>query len=150
MSLALVTNQIIIPLLISTHNHLVFHIIQHHRGHPPASQIWVFDMVDTSHTPALGYVQVVPQRDAAALLPIIQQHTNQERRYGVTNGQHTTQSPPCQQCPHTARLITPCTSKIPPLVCTQITSKVIGTGLKQRQNQMNEGLSLPSTSLILG
>lgn len=32
-------------------------------------------MVDTSHTPALGYVEVVQQRDAATLLPIIQQHT---------------------------------------------------------------------------
>ena len=32
-------------------------------------------MVDTSHTPALGYVEVVAQRDAATLLPIIQQHT---------------------------------------------------------------------------
>ena len=32
-------------------------------------------MVDISHTPALGYVQLVQQRDAATLLPIIQQHT---------------------------------------------------------------------------
>ena len=32
-------------------------------------------MVDVSHSPALGYVQVVHQRDAATLLPIIQQHT---------------------------------------------------------------------------
>ena len=31
-------------------------------------------MPDTSHTPALGYMQIVPQRDAATLLPIIQQH----------------------------------------------------------------------------
>ena len=32
-------------------------------------------MVDVSHSPALGYVEVVQQRDAATLLPIIQQHT---------------------------------------------------------------------------
>ena len=31
-------------------------------------------MVDTSHTPALGYVQIVNQRNAATLLPIIQAH----------------------------------------------------------------------------
>ena len=31
-------------------------------------------MVDTSHQPALGYMQIVPRRDAATLLPIIQQH----------------------------------------------------------------------------
>ena len=31
-------------------------------------------MADTSVEPALGYVQIVPQRDATTLLPIIQQH----------------------------------------------------------------------------
>ena len=34
-------------------------------------------MVDTSHTPALGYVQIVQQRDAATLLPIIVAHVAQ-------------------------------------------------------------------------
>ena len=34
----------------------------------------MFGLVDTSHTPALGYVQVVARRDAATLLPIIQTH----------------------------------------------------------------------------
>ena len=32
-------------------------------------------MVDTSHQPALGYMEVVHQRNAATLLPIIQAHT---------------------------------------------------------------------------
>ena len=32
-------------------------------------------MVDVSHTPALGYMEVVQRRDAATLLPIIQAHT---------------------------------------------------------------------------
>lgn len=32
-------------------------------------------MADTSHTPALGYMELVHQRDAATLLPIIQAHT---------------------------------------------------------------------------
>ena len=31
-------------------------------------------MVDTSQTPAVGYMELVPRRDAATLLPIIQQH----------------------------------------------------------------------------
>jgi len=31
-------------------------------------------MVDTSHIPALGYMEVVDQRDAATLLPIISDH----------------------------------------------------------------------------
>lgn len=36
--------------------------------------IWVFWMVDTSVTPAQVYMGVVAQRNAATLLPIIQQH----------------------------------------------------------------------------
>ena len=31
-------------------------------------------MADTSYSPALGFVQLVAQRDAATLLPIIQNH----------------------------------------------------------------------------
>jgi len=31
-------------------------------------------MVDTSHNPALGYVETVDHRDAATLFPIIQAH----------------------------------------------------------------------------
>ena len=31
-------------------------------------------MVDTSHDPALGYMEIVHQRDAATLLPIINDH----------------------------------------------------------------------------
>ena len=41
---------------------------QAHRGHPPRHGVWVFGMVNISHTPALG------RRNAATLLPIIQQH----------------------------------------------------------------------------
>ena len=35
----------------------------------------MFGHVDTSHTPALGYMEVVQKRDAATLLPIIRAHT---------------------------------------------------------------------------
>ena len=35
----------------------------------------MFGLVDTSHTPALGYMEVVQKRDAATLLPIIRAHT---------------------------------------------------------------------------
>lgn len=36
--------------------------------------VWVFGMVDTSHIPALGCMEVVDQRDASTLLPIIRDH----------------------------------------------------------------------------
>ena len=35
----------------------------------------VFGLVDTSQTPALGYMEVVARRNAATLLPIINAHT---------------------------------------------------------------------------
>lgn len=35
----------------------------------------MFGLVDTSYSPALGYMEVVQRRDAATLLPIIQAHT---------------------------------------------------------------------------
>ena len=34
----------------------------------------MFGLVDTSQTPALGYMEIVPQRDAATLLPLINAH----------------------------------------------------------------------------
>lgn len=36
--------------------------------------MWVFGMVDTSVTPSLGYMELVTDRQAATLLPIIQAH----------------------------------------------------------------------------
>ena len=36
--------------------------------------MWVFGMADTSYSPALGFMQLVARRDAATLLPIIQNH----------------------------------------------------------------------------
>ena len=36
--------------------------------------VWVFGMVDTSHTPVLGYMEIVTNRDAATLFPFIQAH----------------------------------------------------------------------------
>ena len=35
---------------------------------------WVFGMVDTSKRPALGYMEVVQQKTAATLLPVINSH----------------------------------------------------------------------------
>ena len=66
-------------------------ISQHHRGHPPVQEIWVFGLADTSHTPALGkfriWLLINYRRDMqvtwklchkeiqlATLLPIIQAH----------------------------------------------------------------------------
>ncbi|XP_062508808.1 uncharacterized protein LOC134185043 [Corticium candelabrum] len=50
------------------------HKPKHHRGHPARHPVWVFGIVDTSTTPATGYMEVVQRRDAATLLPIIQAH----------------------------------------------------------------------------
>ena len=40
--------------------------------------LWVFGMVDVTHIPAIRYnnMEIVDQRDAATLLPIIQQDIN--------------------------------------------------------------------------
>ena len=48
--------------------------MQNHRGCPPQQQIWVFGMCDTSQSPALGVMRIVPDRSAWTLLPIMQQH----------------------------------------------------------------------------
>ena len=49
-------------------------MLQNHRGRATTQEIWVFGMVDTSQTPALGFMNVVDQRNAATLLPLIQAH----------------------------------------------------------------------------
>ena len=36
--------------------------------------MWVFGLVDTSYTPSLSYMQIVPRRDSATLFPIVQNH----------------------------------------------------------------------------
>jgi hypothetical protein len=51
------------------------HKPKYRRGRPPTQNIWVFGMVDTSRTPALGFMQIVPNRTRATLLPIIQANT---------------------------------------------------------------------------
>lgn len=30
--------------------------MQHHRGRSTTTEVWVFGMVDVTHTPALGYM----------------------------------------------------------------------------------------------
>lgn len=44
------------------------------RERTPATPVWVFGMVDTTHVPALGYMEIISNRDAATLYPIIQAH----------------------------------------------------------------------------
>ena len=53
------------------------HKPKHHRGRTPHSQIWVFGIVDTSTTPAIGYMEIVERRDAGTLLPIIEKVVRQ-------------------------------------------------------------------------
>ena len=38
--------------------------------------MWAFGLADTSHTPALGYMELVNSRSAATLLPLIQAHVS--------------------------------------------------------------------------
>ena len=47
---------------------------QYHHGRSTSTEMWVFGMCDTSHSPARGYMELVPDRRAATLLPIIQSH----------------------------------------------------------------------------
>ena len=48
--------------------------MQHHRGRATTQEVWVFGMVDTSSTPALGVMVTVPNRSAQTHLPIMQRH----------------------------------------------------------------------------
>ena len=48
--------------------------VQNGRGRTASVDAWVFGMVDTSCSPLLGFMEVVPDRTANTLLPIIQQH----------------------------------------------------------------------------
>lgn len=52
----------------------LFFMFQHHRGRATRQEKWVFGLVDTSVQPALGIMMLVGSRDAATLLPLIQQH----------------------------------------------------------------------------
>ncbi|KCZ79878.1 hypothetical protein H312_02728 [Anncaliia algerae PRA339] len=50
---------------------LFCHKVKAHRGRSPVEQLWVFGIVDPSYAPARGYMEIVPDRSAATLLPII-------------------------------------------------------------------------------
>ena len=50
------------------------HKPKYHRERHPRADAWVFGMVDTSTQPAIGYMELVPDRSAATLLPIIRRH----------------------------------------------------------------------------
>ena len=47
------------------------HKIKAHRGRVPTEQIWALVIVDTSFSPSLGYVTIVPNRSKTTLLNII-------------------------------------------------------------------------------
>ncbi|KAF9744318.1 hypothetical protein NGRA_3576 [Nosema granulosis] len=52
---------------------LFVHKVKYHRGRAPRRQVWVFGIVDTSTSPAIGYMRIVEDRSAATLLPIVQE-----------------------------------------------------------------------------
>ena len=60
--------------IVQINESLFRHKPKYHRGRPAAQEVWVFGMVDTSQSPALGVMMTVPDRTAQTLLPIIQRH----------------------------------------------------------------------------
>ena len=48
------------------------HKPKYHRGRAPASEQWVFGICDTSTTPGVTYMEIVPDRRAQTLIPIIE------------------------------------------------------------------------------
>jgi len=58
--------------------------------------VWVFVMVDTCQTPALGYLEVVQVRDAATLLPTIEDTQGPIPRSGLISGGHIAKWPLCR------------------------------------------------------
>ena len=50
------------------------HKHKYHQGRAPRNKVWVFGMCDTSQSPALGVMCIVPNRTHSTLLPILQQH----------------------------------------------------------------------------
>lgn len=50
---------------------LFSHKVKAHRGRAPREQIWVFGVADVSFRPARFHLEVVPDRSADTLLPII-------------------------------------------------------------------------------
>ena len=102
----------------------MFLLFQNWRGHalPP---VWVFGMVDASHIPSLGYMEIVDQRDAATLLPIIRDHVQPGTTiwsdiWAAYNGVSTLPGVTSHETVnHSIQFVNP---------VTQIPSKVIGTG----------------------
>jgi transposase-like protein len=50
---------------------LFSHKPKYNRGRSPSRQTWVFGIVDTSYSPALGYLTIVDDRTSSTLFPII-------------------------------------------------------------------------------
>ncbi len=64
----------------------LFHVFIISESHT-STKVWVFGLADTSQSPAFGYMEVVHQRDAATLPPIIQ------ARVAQISGKHTIKFP---------------------------------------------------------
>lgn len=65
------------------------HKVKSHRGHAPVQQTWALCLVDTTTTPATGWVEIVPNRTKSTLLNVITRvvregteiHTDEWRGY---------------------------------------------------------------------
>ena len=54
--------------------YLFYSGLQYHRGRATNHEVWVFGMVDVSQQMAMGYMEIVQDRTAKILLPIIKCH----------------------------------------------------------------------------
>jgi len=50
---------------------LFSHKVKYNRGRAPREQTWVFGLVDTSRAPAIGHMEIVPNRSQDTLLEVI-------------------------------------------------------------------------------
>jgi len=48
------------------------HNVKAHRGRTSIRPTWILTMVDTSTTPALGYAEIIPNKEAGTIIPIIE------------------------------------------------------------------------------
>jgi len=65
------------------------HKVKYNRGMRASKEQWVFGMADTSHKPAITYMQVVDDRKPETVLPIIRELQIQTASSTQTNGEPT-------------------------------------------------------------
>ena len=74
------------------------HKPKHHRGRATTNEVWVFGLCDTSQSPALGVMCIVPDCTAQTLPPTSSDATSgRGPRFTAISGQPTTGSSSCSR-----------------------------------------------------